>query len=209
MPTYNRRNFIYKSIALFQAQNYSSRELIIIDDGEDSVIDLIPNDTRIVYHRLNTKLTVGAKRNLGCELARGSIIAHWDDDDWHAFDRLTYQIGELQQSNADLVGIQRLLFFEPSSNKAWEYYYCPAKSLWFSGSTLCYKRKLWESHHFSDVNVGEDVRFVAGANGIYKVLQRYNFHVGIIHENNISKKNINGKYWKEISNDHLPFMENI
>src|SRR5438132_2828793 len=78
MPTRNRRRFVGQSIWYSLRQNYSQRELIVLDDCEDAVADLVPNDERIRYVRLDRRLSLGAKRNLGCELSKGSLIAHWD-----------------------------------------------------------------------------------------------------------------------------------
>ncbi len=102
MPTYNRRKFIPQAIRYFLSQDYERKELIVVDYGTDPVRDLIPTDDHIRYIRLDRKLTVGAKRNLACEQAHGEIIAHWDDDDWMADRRLSYQAGYLQQEHADI-----------------------------------------------------------------------------------------------------------
>jgi len=91
----DRRVFIPHAIHYFLRQDYANRELIVLDDGTDPVSDLIPDDPRIRYIRMQERRTVGAKHNLGCELARGEIIAHWDDDDWFAEWRLSYQVSEL------------------------------------------------------------------------------------------------------------------
>jgi hypothetical protein len=37
MPTANRRRFVPEAIRLFLAQDYLEKELVILDDGEDSV----------------------------------------------------------------------------------------------------------------------------------------------------------------------------
>jgi len=92
MPTYNRRAFVPQAIAYFLRQDYANKELIIVDDGIDAVGDLVPADQHIRYIRLSQKTTLGVKRNIACEQARGTIIAHWDDDDWHAPHRLRYQV---------------------------------------------------------------------------------------------------------------------
>src|SRR4051794_36348973 len=84
MPTYNRRAYVPRAIEYFLRQDYPNKELIIVDDGTDPVSDLVPADERIRYIRLNVKQPIGTKRNLACQEARGSIIIHWDDDDWHA-----------------------------------------------------------------------------------------------------------------------------
>ena len=72
-------------MAYFERQQYPNRELIIIDDGDDKVADLVPaGDPRIRYIALPGQVSIGAKRNSACQLARGDIIAHWDDDDHSA-----------------------------------------------------------------------------------------------------------------------------
>jgi len=83
MPTHNRRSFVPQAIRCFLRQDYSNLELLIVDDGIESIADLVPTSDRIRYVRFDQKLTIGAKRNLACEKARGEFIVHWDDDDWY------------------------------------------------------------------------------------------------------------------------------
>jgi len=56
--------------------------------------------------------SLGLKRNLACEEAGGPIIAHWDDDDWYASHRLSYQVEVLLREDADACGIATGLFYE-------------------------------------------------------------------------------------------------
>ena len=56
--------------------------LIIVDDREDSVANLVPEDQRIRYLRLPAKAVLGEKRNRAATEARGEIIVHWDDSEW-------------------------------------------------------------------------------------------------------------------------------
>jgi glycosyltransferase involved in cell wall biosynthesis len=49
MPTANRRRFVPEAIRLFLAQDYEEKELVVLDDGEDAIADLIPDDPRIRY----------------------------------------------------------------------------------------------------------------------------------------------------------------
>ena len=87
MPTHNPRQFVPRAIAYFLRQDHPNEELVIVADGTDSVEDLVPSLPSIRYHRVAERVVLGAARNLACELASGSLIAHWDDD-WHAPDRL-------------------------------------------------------------------------------------------------------------------------
>jgi glycosyltransferase involved in cell wall biosynthesis len=196
MPTCNRRTFASQAINYFLRQDYPNRELVIVDDGSDAVDDLIPVDERIRYIRLGEKATVGAKRNLACEEARGTIIAHWDDDDWHAPHRLRYQVETLLREGTEICGISSLLFYEMETGQAWQYTYPKSQRVWLSGSTLCYKRSFWSGNRFANINVGEDGRFVWGnRRERMTTLGQATFHVGIIHKHNVSPKNTNGSYW--------------
>src|SRR5262245_66654207 len=73
MPTRQRRAFVPAAIRQFLEQDYPERELLVIDDGGDPVRDLIPaDDPRVRYVFLERRRTIGAKRNLACDLARGA-----------------------------------------------------------------------------------------------------------------------------------------
>jgi glycosyltransferase involved in cell wall biosynthesis len=51
MPTAERRQFIVASVRLFLAQDYSDKELIVVDDGAESIADLIPRVSHVRYLR--------------------------------------------------------------------------------------------------------------------------------------------------------------
>src|SRR5215469_14379178 len=121
MPTYNRREWIARSIRCFLAQDYSNRELVIIDDGTDVIRDLVPADARIKYHRSDRRLTIGAKRNQACELSSGVLIAHWDDDDWYPSWRLSCQAIALVSSDADICGTSELYYVAERGTRAFHY----------------------------------------------------------------------------------------
>jgi len=94
----------------FLSQTVTDSELIIVDDGVESVSDLIPVNPRIRYVRLPNcsdtapkfygaspagRLSIGSKRNLCCSMARGEFILHFDDDDWSAPGRMAHQISTI------------------------------------------------------------------------------------------------------------------
>src|SRR3990167_3835938 len=85
MPTADRREFVPQAIRIFLAQDYEPRELIVLDDGRDSVADLIQSHGSIRYLRLDRKSTLGAKRNMACELWRSAPFADIDVGEDNAF----------------------------------------------------------------------------------------------------------------------------
>lgn len=196
MPTHNRRRFVPKAVEYFRRQAYTDKELIVIDDGTDAIADLIPSHPRIHYHRLDRKEPIGAKRNIACRLAKGEIIAHWDDDDWMAPWRIAYQVEWLLASQADICGCDRLLFYEPQSNRAWQYVYPNSNRPWVAGGTLCYLKTFWKSNPFPSLDVGEDGRFVWGpSEKKISVLENNRFYIAIKHPHNTSPKKTTAHLW--------------
>ncbi|WP_448634285.1 glycosyltransferase family 2 protein [Pedobacter panaciterrae] len=144
MPTFNRRYFIPHAIKYFHRQEYQNKELIIIDDGSDCIRDLVPEVDNIKYIRLDHQISLGAKLNIACKHASGSIIVNWDDDDWYANYRIKYQVEELKERNADICGINNLLYYDLLKKEAFQYRYPPDQRKWLLGSSLCYQRSYWE-----------------------------------------------------------------
>ena len=189
MPTADRRAFVPQAIRYFLAQDYPEKELIIVDDGADSVADLVPDDPRFRYFRRPARQPIGAKRNFACREARGDVIVHWDDDDWSAPWRLRYQVEHLRENRADICGLSRVYFYAPAEGKAWEYVYPPGQRPWVYGASLCYTRAFWQAHPFPEIRVGEDTRFVwADARARVYALADSRFLVALVHRNNISPK---------------------
>jgi glycosyltransferase involved in cell wall biosynthesis len=195
MPTADRRAFIPTAIRYFLRQDYSNSELIIVDDGKESVEDLVPSSPRIRYHRLNSRRTIGAKRNLACEDARGEVVVHWDDDDWMAAWRLRYQVGALLENGADVCGLNRIIYLDVNSKKSWEYAY-GSKKPWVAGNTFCYSREFWRRKTFPDIQIGEDVQFLWNGRPQIVALQDPTFYVALIHPRNVSPKKPCSPWWQ-------------
>jgi hypothetical protein len=196
MPTYNRRAYVPQAIQYFLRQDYPNRELLILDDGSEPINDLVPADPRIHYTRLEKRTILGAKRNLGCKLAQGPIIAHWDDDDWIAPHRLRYQVEVLEQQKKDVCGTSRLLFYSPSTGKSWLYEYPPTIHRWLAGGTLCYRKDFWLHNPFPEIAKGEDTRFIWNPKALNAVvIPDYSFYVALVHPANTSQKIVSGSYW--------------
>jgi ADP-heptose:LPS heptosyltransferase/2-polyprenyl-3-methyl-5-hydroxy-6-metoxy-1,4-benzoquinol methylase len=189
MPTADRRCFVPDAIRYFLAQDYPEKELVIVDDGADSVADLVPDDPRLRYFRNERRQPVGAKRNFACRAARGEVLVHWDDDDWSAPWRLRYQIEQLEAAGADICGLNRVWFYARDEKRAWEYVYPSRQKPWVYGASLCYTRQFWLKHPFPEIRVGEDTRFVwADAKARVHALADSRFLVALIHGKNTSRK---------------------
>lgn len=201
MPTSGRREFVPISIEQFLAQDYPRAELLVLDDGPDPVEDLIPANSKIRYFRLDGKLPIGPKRNRACELAEGTLIAHWDDDDWYPPWRLARQVGALLEAKADVCGTATLYFFDPRQRKAFEYRY-GGSDPWLSGNSMLYTKAFWSRHQFSDLPTGEDALFVKNcwpqrlcdlADPALAIARLHNHHT--------SPKATSGLYWKPLNEE--------
>jgi glycosyltransferase involved in cell wall biosynthesis/predicted O-methyltransferase YrrM len=199
MPTRDRRRFVPLAIELFLRQDYPERELLILDDGDDPVADLVPPDPRIRYERLPRHLVLGGKRNHGCRLAQGELVAHWDDDDWSAPWRLSYQVEALLGSGVDVCGLRELYFLDPQAGRAWRYTY-PPRGLrpWVAGGTMCYTKAYWRRHRFPEVGAGEDTRFLWSGRPRVLALEDSRFYVAMIHARNTSPKRPRGSRWQPV-----------
>jgi glycosyltransferase involved in cell wall biosynthesis len=202
MPTADRRRFAPQAILNFLAQDYAGKELIILDDGTDSIADLVPNDERIRYLRSDQKQSLGAKRNECVKLSRGGLIMHWDDDDWSAPHRIRYQVDAMLGGRAALSGLRQMLFYDPAGAQTWLYSYPANQRLWLAGGSLLYTREFWQRAPFPDIQVGEDARFVwSQRKAAVAVLPEFRFYVAMIHSSNTSPKVCGGPYWSRWCED--------
>jgi glycosyltransferase involved in cell wall biosynthesis len=217
MPTAGRVSLAAQAVCYFQRQDYSQRELVILDDGTVSFAPFVPLDPRIRYLRLEGTRSLGAKRNAACELANGELIAHWDDDDWSAPNRLSLQVDALRENQtSQLCGLARLYFFDPLRSRAWTYEHAAGNRPWVAGATLCYRKKFWQRNRFPDVSEGEDTRFVwADRSAGVCVLTDSSFYVATVHPRNTSPKRTGDSRWRtlpvakirELLNSDWPFYE--
>lgn len=160
MPTANRPNYVALAAAYFLDQDFKDVELIVVDDGKESVRSMIPDSRRIKYFYTDPIGTIGKKRNYACERASGEIIMHWDDDDWYGHEWISRQITALTQSGADICGLNQILFFSPLVNKFWNYANKDQERPWLAGATMAYRKSFWQDHPFKDIQIGEDYDYI-------------------------------------------------
>jgi glycosyltransferase involved in cell wall biosynthesis len=202
MPTSNRRRFVPLALRYFLRQDYPNTELIVLDDGTDSVADLMPDDSRVRYERIAAGRTLGAKRNACIELARGDLIMHWDDDDWMAADRISRQVNALHLAHAEICGLRRLLLYDLATGQSALYEHPATMPGWLVGGTLLYTREFWRRAPFADVNVGEDTAFLSSRPLDHVAVPiDYRFYVAMSHSSNTYSKHPGGPYWSASQDD--------
>lgn len=157
MATRDRRPFILQALRCFCRQTYENSELLIVDDGRDSVADLCRDIPRVRYIRLHRPSTTGAKLNIAIERASGDILQKLDDDDYYHPDFLKLAVARLpaRTSARTLVAWDCFLVL-----LAGETHLRHSGHGWDAGGTFCFYRKLWQRIPFRDVARNEDYWFV-------------------------------------------------
>ena len=202
MPTANRSTFVPRAIGYFLRAQYEPRELVIVDDGSEPIRDLVPDDARIRYVRLEHRTSVGTKRNRAIQQARGELICHWDDDDWHAPHRIGTLVTALRAAQAEVCGTREMLFYDQGAGETWLYRYPPGSRPWLVGGSLLYTREFWQAAPFPDRQVGEDSQFLWRARPPRTVcLEDHRLYVALIHSGNTCPKDRRGPYWSRWSGD--------
>jgi O-antigen biosynthesis protein len=188
MPTTAARlKYLPRAIRCFKEQTHPSMELVIIEDGGAGVRESLPSDPRIRYVSVPKVGSLGQKRNIAAGIARGEFIAHWDDDDWSAPERVAVQLQRLLSTGVPVTGFERLLFWDERTEVAKLYV---GTARYCAGSTLFYRRDWWVNHPFPPIQIGEDDMFIgmaARSQGL-AVMDGYGLMVASSHDNNTSKR---------------------
>ncbi|GCF11414.1 glycosyltransferase family 2 protein [Dictyobacter arantiisoli] len=227
MPTRNRRHFVEQALRYFEQQDYPNKELIIVDDGDDLVVDLVSQRPNVRYFAPQYIHSVGAKRNFACEVARGEIICHWDDDDWYSASRLSYQVAPFLTRNADITGLHLHSVFDLQHMQGWRCEDAHALTPGVEGmhyGTMLYRKHLWMTRsRFHDSPKGDDgsgfVRRLLNQGARAYTLPCIEHQVYVRHGSNIWKyqpgTTINHERWQPIkpeqcfNSQDLEFYRNI
>lgn len=133
IATYNRSELLLKrSVASVLGQTYPNLEVIVVGDCctddtaermariDDPRLRFVNLAERGVYpeDRLSRWMVAGTKPiNTALDLARGTFVAHLDDDDEYLPDRLEKLVGFIQETRADLVWHP---FLNQTKKNTWE-----------------------------------------------------------------------------------------
>jgi glycosyltransferase involved in cell wall biosynthesis len=160
MPTRNRPHFVAQALRCFLRQTYARSELVVIDDGEQSVERMCAHLPRVRYVRLDRPTATGTKMNLAAEHARGTILQKLDDDDYYHPEFLERAAACLPAASEErcrtivawdcflvlIAGEDRLRF----SGHGWN-----------AGGTLCFSKETWARRPFREVWTSCDSWFLA------------------------------------------------
>lgn len=150
-PTYNRRPFIPSLIKSIEQQRYPKNKLewIIVDDGRDSIQDLVKDIPYVRYIRYNKKITLGHKRNVMNSKAKGEYIIYFDDDDYYPPTRIFHAINTLIQNPTFLIaGSSELLIYYNHLREIWKF--GSSGRYHSTAATFAFHKKLLNITKFND-----------------------------------------------------------
>ena len=219
VPTRNRMKLLPKLIDHFSKQTWHNKELLILDDtpgGEAAVEQLQASNPQIHVRHSSKTLTIGTKRNLLIEHAKGELIAHFDDDDYYSPTYLETLVQGLLESNSDLNKLSGWFCLHEKSGTLgyWDTTRRDLAHTVFEGNTypkthdkvfsergyrsfltgygfsFLYRKQAWINSPFKDINIGEDSLFLEGIrknNGRIHFTQDTNaICIHIMHQSNTS-----------------------
>ena len=204
----SRLSFLPRAIKSFMDQDYPNLEMVVVWDGLPLLTEVGTLDRPISH--FSCACSLGAKRNLACSMAHGTIICTFDDDDQSRHDRVSHQVALLLESGKSVLGYQDLLVEEDRpiniitdagkrrASRWWRWFGWTGDDA--TGSSLCYLREWWVGHPFIDANRGEDSAFFSEAYRVGKALSVPGGDRIMVtnHRGNISERLIGGAGWEEL-----------
>jgi hypothetical protein len=163
-PTFNRRPFILNLIKCVDSQTYpkDKMEWIIVDDGTDKIEDLVSDHPLVSYFKFDKKLTLGKKRNVMHNKARGSIIVYMDDDDYYPPERVSHAVETLIKNPTVLcAGSSEMYIYFKDTNQMVQFGpYGPNHA---TAGTFAFRKELLQEHKYNnDACLAEEREFLKG-----------------------------------------------
>ncbi len=162
MSTYNRADMIKQSAESVLGQTYSNFEFIIIDDcSKDNTCQIIEayKDGRIKLIKNRQRKGCTFNYHVAQNISRGKYIAHIDDDDIWAPDKLEKQINYMLENSQIVLCGTFIETFGENSRPSWVFY-IDGEQLDFAMNfynPICHSsilyNKLFMEHHNINYNV--------------------------------------------------------
>ena len=172
VPTYNRPDFLAKTIRSILGQTYKNVELIVISNGKNDENEKTVKgfaDDRVRYADQENSGGPASPRNHGMRLAQGKYIAVCDDDDLWLPEKLEKQITAMEANPSGGLCYTHMIFFD-ESGREWsdEREQADFKSLRYRNvvpiSSIVIRADLFQKHGGFDeselVGDSEDYEFV-------------------------------------------------
>jgi len=167
-PTRNRLKLFKIWIDNYNRIDYPfhKMEFIIVDDGIESLTDILPKDKRIKYIKVKTEndipLPIGTKRNLCVKYSSYKIIIHMDDDDYYPSYSVKTRVKILMQNpEIGCVGCTQIGCYNILNNTGWSVSHIGKTDM--SEASMAYTHKFYQQRRYDDrIENGESKYFLRG-----------------------------------------------
>lgn len=209
--TRDRREFmpILKYSYMIQSYPEDKLELIIVDDGDDSIEDTLLGVPNVVYVRCE-KMSIGAKRNLGVSKAMYDVVAFMDDDDVYPNNSVLERVAMMLKAPSKECSFSTTIPCYDISKYSSFMNSPPLKlpmSERVSEATLTFTKGFWEENKFADVQIAEGNTFISGREYRCREISPQNVIVSLTHPKNSSSRKIPN--FKEPNGCHYGFNEKL
>jgi glycosyltransferase involved in cell wall biosynthesis len=194
-PTYQRHSLLPLIWKCVSSQEVADIEWLVLDDSPSpSPFMQGLADPRVRYEHRPQKLSIGTKRNLLVERARGAIVAQFDDDDYYAGNYLSCMVNAMRERNADFVKLFGFFLYSKfhsllgywdttvTAGPHFQWTNGPIRTGFLDegtkaklkgvhlgfGFSYVFKKRVWEASPFPDRDWDEDGAFAR------KALERFN-----------------------------------
>ena len=218
-PTRDRRNFVKLGLYNFYSQNYPREKIewVIVDDGKESIRDLLPKDGAVRYYYIGEeerkylykkwlekgnkrleggfgeeKLPIGMKRNMGVNWAKNEVIVHMDDDDYYPVNSVRIRVLSMLHSKKRCVSCSAIANFNIC--RMISMINVPPYDMGYekrvSEASMAYYRDFWENRKFdSGAICSEGEGFVVGRTEDVLDTDWKGVIISLRHSGNISNRN--------------------
>jgi len=190
-PTGNRRKMFSLPIRNYQSIIYPKNKIewLIVDDGDEDLSDILPNDSNINYIKLNlpNRLPIGEKRNYCVQKAKYDYIAFMDDDDYYTPENLISRIKILlKYKNKSCVGCKGVGSYNLINNQST---FATDGSRYLAEATLAFKKSFWKQRPFNDQDLFAEYKYFQHQRQEQMISIPFQFvMIAFVHVNNLTKQ---------------------
>jgi len=211
--TKDRRKFMALSVYCYLLQSYPEDKLewVIVDDGKDSIEDVLIGIPNVTYVRCEKEMSISAKRNLGVEKSMYDVLVNMDDDDVYPENSVLHRVAMMLKDPAkecafcttipcyDITKYSSFMNVPPMTLPMSER---------VSEATMIFTRKFWEANKFDEtVTVAEGHAFIRGREQMCRELSPQDVIVSLVHPKNTSARKL--PEIKEPNGCHYGFNEKL
>jgi len=162
----NHPDFFMNIMTNYLIQRYKRKELIIIINKDSINLEewkektaYIPN---VTIYKVPERISLGQCLNCGISKAKYPIVTKFDHDDYYSPNYLKEQVKALLRTGSSVVGKHAcLVYLEASKKLIIRSPYEKNKYVGFvQGGTLMFRKSILKHVRFSDITLGEDVKFL-------------------------------------------------